>query len=219
MSRWRDPGYRSNIGIFALSAASALKRPVHAFEPFAPAAKVLREVAHDYSLPVSVLEVAVSSQLGTVEFYISAKSDMSNSLNPQFRQHAGKVQVPTTTVDFVTALIGKPSVIKIDTESTEMQVLEGAVETLRTHRPSLLLEVVGDGERADPIVQFLTPFGYRICELGTPGFRKHLVDISDLDAAGDKRNWLITAIEDEEGLLAQINRWLLVLKTLPVADA
>jgi FkbM family methyltransferase len=50
----------------------------------------------------------------------------------------------------------QPEIMKIDVEGNELEVLEGAGETLERTRPILLIE---NGAR-DEIIQYLTSFGY-----------------------------------------------------------
>ncbi len=52
-----------------------------------------------------------------------------------------------------------PAVIKIDTESTEPDVLFGAANTLREHRPWVLCEVLA-GRVEERLTEALTPHGY-----------------------------------------------------------
>lgn len=52
-----------------------------------------------------------------------------------------ELQIPTTTLDQYVADNGiVPKLIKIDTEGSEIRVLLGAKETLRQHRPVLVME-------------------------------------------------------------------------------
>lgn len=206
----------ANIGIFANSVAATLKRPVFAFEPFAPAASVLSRLAQDYALPVRVMKMAVSDRIGHSEFYISTKSDMSNSLNPNFRSHAAVEQVPVVTIDLVASFLGEIAVCKIDTESTELQVLAGARQAIEASRPNFILEII-DGSEASEIFSYFDSYGYRAYCLSEPSFIARLNYPSHLDHEGDKRNWLFSSLPDEERLLGQINRWLSVLGTLPIA--
>jgi FkbM family methyltransferase len=54
---------------------------------------------------------------------------------------------------------GVPSVIKIDVEGHELQVLEGAKETIQKHKPSILIEI-HDFTEDNEVHKFLTDLGY-----------------------------------------------------------
>jgi len=64
-----------------------------------------------------------------------------------------------------------PTIIKIDVEGWEWEVLKGAAETLRRYRPLLFLSLhpralATLGATAEDVQQWLTPFGYRHQVLG-----------------------------------------------------
>jgi hypothetical protein len=57
---------------------------------------------------------------------------------------------------------GKPSVIKLDVERHEMEVIKGAWKTITTHRPAMYIEILDPSN--DDIVKLLEPLGYRMLE-------------------------------------------------------
>ena len=63
------------------------------------------------------------------------------------------VQVPCEILDDIYS--GIPSIIKIDVEHHEMQVLEGARETIKKHMPTILIEI-HDFEN-NPVAKALRP--------------------------------------------------------------
>ena len=64
----------------------------------------------------------------------------SNSLVRQVGENS--IEVPVTTIDNLVAALGLPRVdyIKMDIEGAEREALQGARETLRQHRPRLMLD-------------------------------------------------------------------------------
>lgn len=91
-----------------------------------------------------------------------------------------RIQVQTTTLDNYCRLNGvNPSFIKIDAESVELHVLQGAVETIRKSKPKFMIEV-GDFEHIDAgsslkIISFLADLGYEPFEYANDSFVKHQV--------------------------------------------
>lgn len=54
----------------------------------------------------------------------------------------------------------KPTMIKIDVEEAEWEVLDGARDTLHNWRPDVLVEVIADPEQRDRIWALFEPLGY-----------------------------------------------------------
>ena len=71
-----------------------------------------------------------------------------------------KVIVQTTSIDHEWNNAGRPdvSVIKIDVEGHEIDVLHGAEKTLRTHKPTLIVEIHDTKKSLVP--EFLFSLGY-----------------------------------------------------------
>ena len=91
---------------------------------------------------------------------------------------ANHINVQTTTLDNYCRLNNvKPSFIKIDAESVELHVLQGAIETIRNSKPKFMIEV-GDFEHIDAdssykIISFLTELGYDVFEYSGTSFVQH----------------------------------------------
>lgn len=149
----------SNIGLFSLAVASALKRQCHAYEPFPEAAQVLADIVSQYQYPIEVQARGLGDVAGEATFYLSTRSDMSNSLNPAFRSHRGKLTVPVQTLDD-TVQGRAPSLIKIDTETTEVAVVRGGLKTIEKYRPFLIIEVLRE-ELGSEILDLIGKFGYK----------------------------------------------------------
>lgn len=179
----------SNIGIYSLAVAATLRLPVYAYEPFEEAASVLCSIATDYNLPIYVNNCAVGDSDGVQDFYISTKSDMSNSLNPNFRSHKEVRTVHTKSIDSLSQTV-RPGAIKIDVETTELQVLFGARATIQRDRPVLLMEVLSD-EVENNIIDYISEYEYSVIKMGDRKLHTELGNVFDLDTSGDERNWLI----------------------------
>jgi FkbM family methyltransferase len=159
----------ANGGLYSALCAKAFpESTVVAFEPMPAIAEQVRAIAASNALDIRVEEVAVSDHEGVGRFYVSAKSDASSSLTEGFRTAKEVLEVPLITVDgFVDSTGLRPTVLKIDVEQHEPQVLAGAVETLSRFRPIVVIEILRDDETVvEAVAEQLERAGYS---------RRHLV--------------------------------------------
>jgi FkbM family methyltransferase len=94
---------------------------------------------------IQVHRCALADFEGTIDLYIpGAGIPLSASTRAGFRHATEVVPVVAQTLDGFVAANGLASVdlIKIDTESTEPQVLAGGRQTLLHHRPLIICEVL-----------------------------------------------------------------------------
>jgi FkbM family methyltransferase len=198
----------ANIGLYSMTIASALRKPVMAFEPFPEAAGVLRATIARHDLPIFLEQKALSDKPGSARFYLSAASDMSNSLNGDFRSHVGELNVEVTTLDAAAARM-RPGVIKIDTETTEIDILHGARETLIRDRPAVLLEILDlkDRDVKAEITAFMSEIGYGLTPLDHPAFQNAMAGLPHPDKDGDARNWIATPEPPGGGFFDRVRHW------------
>ena len=165
------------VGYFALLAAHANPAArVIALEPLAAIhARLRRHVSLNRVTNVECLMAAAGAREGIAGFYHqSHELPTSSSLSRDFMagvEGLVATPVPVITVDRLVQERSIPRVdlVKIDTESTEPDVLEGMRETLARDRPSIVCEVLqgrGAEERLAPILE---PFGYRFYLLTPDG--------------------------------------------------
>ena len=151
----------ANVGIYAALAAALTQREVRAFEPMPSLVEAARRVSADNQLRGTTELLALGAQTGSATLYVSLRSDTSNSLAAGFRESSAGIEVPVETLDSYVARTGVvPAVMKVDTETTEPDVLAGAASTIRQHRPWILCEVLA-GRVEDRLTEVLEPFGYR----------------------------------------------------------
>jgi FkbM family methyltransferase len=162
----------ANVGLYGLLAAAYSDRAVHCFEPAPDTAGIARATATTNDLDVTVAEIALGDDNGQAPLYLSDSTDSSNSLNPDFRAHSKEIVVPLETVDHYVARTGiVPSILKIDTETTEPEVLRGAEQLIREHRPWILAEVLWT-KVEDRLHAVMDQFGYSYYHLNGPGPRE-----------------------------------------------
>jgi FkbM family methyltransferase len=141
----------ANVGFFSLLAARTVGPAgrVYAVEPVPANAEQIRRGARRNRLAVDVLELAVTDRTGTTTLVLATHpggAAIASATAPP--DPAGTIEVETDTVDRLVASgrIRVPSVVKVDVEGAEAEVLAGMAETLATHRPFVVCEVDG----ADP---------------------------------------------------------------------
>lgn len=135
----------ANWGGYALTMAS-ICRDVIAFEPIPHLAEDLRRRAPP-NLRVETL--ALSSAAGVADFHIDLREGLnaqqSSLLHIPELHDVGlieSVRVETITLDgYVQSRGVTPDFIKIDVEGWEPAVFEGALGTIRVHRPVILFEM------------------------------------------------------------------------------
>lgn len=124
-------------------------RRVYAYEPMPALADTLRE---KFSGNVIVKTMALSDSSGTAELHspvvdgvvVTGCSTISNEASATYPGHQA-ISVPMDRLD--TVYDGDVGFIKIDVEGHEQAVLGGAVETIRSSKPRMLVEI---DERLSP---------------------------------------------------------------------
>ncbi len=138
--------------------------PVASFEPVYH--EIVIKNARNNALKHSIVihPCALSNEDTTTEIFIPGKGCQSNthinyggtSFHLKEGMKGDSVRVRCKRLDDI--YDGKPSIIKIDVEEHELQVLEGAKETIKKHMPTILVEI-HDFETS-PVAKFLKSLGY-----------------------------------------------------------
>jgi FkbM family methyltransferase len=150
----------ANVGLYGLLAATTSHRDVRAFEPTPDLAAVARGTAERNDLRMVVEELALGREAGAATFFLSDRSDSSNSLAEGYRESSRQLNVAVETLDGYCARTGVvPAVLKVDTETTEPDVLAGAAGTIAAHRPWIMCEVL-HGRREGELAEVMAPHGY-----------------------------------------------------------
>jgi FkbM family methyltransferase len=162
----------ANVGFFSLLAARAV-RPVgqvYAAEPVPANAEQIRRGARRNRLRIDVLELAITDRAETTTLQLAIHpggAAVASAAAPP--DPAGTIDVETDTVDRLVSSgrIRVPSVVKIDVEGAETEVLRGMAATLASHRPAVICEIDGadqgalDRKRSE-VTAVLEAAGYRI---------------------------------------------------------
>ena len=141
----------ANLGLFSFAASVAAGSTGHvlALEPDTVMAGLLQRStrANNAHAPVDVLPTAVTDKVGVVRFHIAKRNRSTSHLEGAGTNQTGGIRatqlVPTVTLDWLAEWFPMPSVIKIDVEAAELEVLTGAERVLRAG-PAIICEVSGE---------------------------------------------------------------------------
>lgn len=165
----------ANLGYFTalLSRVVGTDGRVIAFEPDPYNTERLRRTVDLNALRNVQLEVAaVTDRGGSIDFVAGRDTVSTVRLRDIDGPEEGEVMsVPAVTIDDLVEQqrCPSPQLIKIDVEGHEVQVLEGAVQVLKSYHPLILCEV-HSAESANSVLATLSTSGYDMYHLeqGSP---------------------------------------------------
>jgi FkbM family methyltransferase len=163
----------ANYGLHALRFLIHGAR-VLAFEPNPECHRWFRAWCAANSVPCELQAVAVGERAGTAVLVVPEGRTYLGSTNPDVRGRWADATVRTLTVpqvaldEVVRAQGLVPDFVKIDTEGSELEVLRGAVDLLRTAQPMLLFEAWREDDTRRALWEILDKHGYAIAAVGEP---------------------------------------------------
>ncbi|WP_254864443.1 FkbM family methyltransferase [Halovivax gelatinilyticus] len=162
----------ANVGVYALAlAAETPDRRIVAFEPAPRVVEQLRAnvEVNGFADRIDVRHCGLGEVAGERPFYVSTYAELSGFDAASARRWeasvAAETTVPVRRLDDVVDEGPTPEVLKIDVEGAAPSVLRGGRETLERHRPTVFLEVHGDGLDGDEGLDcrsILDDAGYRV---------------------------------------------------------
>ncbi len=155
----------ANVGVYSLLASRivGLTGQVHAFEPFPRNVDFLKQHVELNSLRnVTVHPVALSKGPDRMMTFATSINPSSGHLQPELPPTDG-ITVNVTSLDTLwnQKAFQRPTVLKIDVEGTEFEVLTGGQEMLTECRPVILLAGHGTAVQKQ-CCEILNSWGYRI---------------------------------------------------------
>ncbi|MET3580224.1 FkbM family methyltransferase [Mesorhizobium robiniae] len=166
----------ANIGFFSLIAARRVGShgQVYAYEPVPRNAAAIRRSRDVNRLStIQVFAEAVGAVTGDAELLLARHlggATLANVSTPP--DVNGRLSVRTTTLDDSIARYGlrPPTLVKIDVEGAEIDVLRGMTAALTAYRPKVICEVdaatkSGLDHKAREIIGFLATAGYAVSSL------------------------------------------------------
>ena len=167
----------ANVGYHTMLLSSLVgpDGQVLAFEPVPTTAAWLEETLRRNDLAnVTVLRTALGASAGAARMRVgpAAEAGLAHLVDSTagYRSHfTGETRVIDVPIDSIDQLLTAgelpmPTLIKIDVEGAELQVLRGASETLATVRPTVVTELWGS-ENVREGRRLLESFGYRVSSL------------------------------------------------------
>ena len=140
----------ANVGLYSWEVRKVSPhRKILAFEPDPENIKLLEKTLNGANFEnVEICKCALSNQLAEISFFqdtlTSATGCVGGKDKPWIEQYlkssANEIQVRTETLDSVVRQDRTPSLIKIDVEGHEIEVLQGSRNTLTKAKPLLIIE-------------------------------------------------------------------------------
>lgn len=193
--RFFDVGAHMGLYSALVSCIFRSQNPyIVAIEPTPDTARDAHRLRRANGLKYKVIEVAVSDVEGEAELYLSEKTESSNSLNPEFRPHSESLRVPLTTIDrLVEDGLRSPTILKVDVETFEANVVRGAMATIEKSRPVITLELLPDADLTaiKDALGAMEELGYEFYRVGpTPVWEPHSVEDAMGLVSEDHRDWV-----------------------------
>lgn len=144
----------ANIGNHTIFLAEFVRAPVTAFEPNPAVLPLLKGNVSNNKINARVVELGLGSARGYGKVEIVDQTNIGNT-----RLAVGDGDTPISTLDNE-CRDKQIALIKIDVEGMEIEVLRGAIETLKRCTPHLFLEAA-TRKHFQELKRFLEPLGYR----------------------------------------------------------
>lgn len=143
--------------------------PVVSFEPAFHEIVKLNVEANELRYPVQVIPCALSDEKTMSTIHFPSKGCESNtrinyggtSFNLDDDMRGEGIEVHCERLDDI--YTGTPSLMKIDVEGHELKVLKGAEETIKKHKPAILIEIHNFSKDHD-VHKFMESLGYGMPE-------------------------------------------------------
>ena len=151
----------ANVGWFSLRLASL--RPevcIIAIEPFDENIVKLKTQILSFNFKnISVLEMAVSNS----NSILNLQADPKSHANAMISEKPTGLSVTAKTIDSISEDFERVSLIKIDTQGHELEVLHGALWTIHRSHPALIIELDNSNpNRTKMIYDILYNYNYKI---------------------------------------------------------
>lgn len=166
----------AHIGCFSIQAGlDPHIREVHAFEPDPLLAEILEVNLNLNSGKYILHHFALSNQKEKRSFFHGPVANLGLSSLKGFSSRQQVFQVPCQTADELIWEEGMnpPTLMKVDVEGWEFQVLRGAEKLFEKSPPkAIIFETDYEGDSLGLVTEYLGRFGYRISHILRPNGQK-----------------------------------------------
>lgn len=130
-------------GDTAIPLSEITEKKVYAFEPFKESYDLLNRNVKDNNIENII---PINKSLGDINgertLFLAGNNVQGITNDPNIRKHDTEIKVEETTVDkFVENHELDVGLISIDVEGAEMDLLKGAIETIKTQKPILTISI------------------------------------------------------------------------------
>lgn len=131
------------IGDSSLAFSKLTSSNVHAFEPFIESFnKLLENIKLNDVDNIVPVEASLSDKNGEEKIYLSGNNVQGITSDESIRHYDQAFTVETMTIDkYVRDNNLNVGFIKVDVEGTEQRLLKGAIETIKSQKPVLILSI------------------------------------------------------------------------------
>jgi len=163
----------ANVGAVTLNAAKLVgdKGRVFSFEPDSQNfSRLTNNLNLNNFKNVVLVNMAIGDKIGTGFIKVINKSNLGMN---KISINSGTAISIITLDDFIKReKVNRVDLIKIDTEGYEMHVLKGAIQTLKTFKPKLFIEIDDNnlkeqGASALELIKYLENLGYKLTNAET----------------------------------------------------
>jgi FkbM family methyltransferase len=183
----------SNFGFYSL-VASRINKDVK-IVAFEPNPSMFERINHNIALNnfnnISVEQKGVSDRKGVLDFFISDDTNTGMSgLAKKSNSREETIQVEVTDIDSFLSENRFPAVslVKIDVEGNEFNVLKGMKNVLKSDRPVLFIELYNDylqsfGHSVSEVIVFMRDMNYSCFEFDKRGIMQQVKVPKDIPLA------------------------------------
>ncbi len=144
----------ANIGYYTLQMAQRAKK-VYAIEPDKKCFEILKKNVKENNLDNVVLINKAASNKKENRFLIKDEENQGNSRISEMRNEKIDTRIMTETLDNMLINEQYISLIKVDTQGFETEVIEGAKKIIKRDQPTMFLEYTPEEYSDNKMINFL----------------------------------------------------------------